>query len=146
MRRPNPRLQRTRFALLRSPLSRKPLGVLTRVCVALGAATLFSVGACSVNSAAGKPLVVVVRDKFGGAVPGVIVKAVGSGSRAIVGETSSTGEVSFDLEPGDWSLFAEIAGGKALVEPVKVRIPRGHPVQITVDFSTNCWWIVDGHA
>ena len=24
--RPNPRLQRTRFALLRSPLSRKPLG------------------------------------------------------------------------------------------------------------------------
>ena len=26
MRSPNPRLQRTRFALLRSPLSRKPLG------------------------------------------------------------------------------------------------------------------------
>jgi len=28
---PNPRLQRTRFALLRSPLSRKPLGQGTKV-------------------------------------------------------------------------------------------------------------------
>jgi hypothetical protein len=28
---PNPRLQRTRFALLRAPLSRKPLGELREV-------------------------------------------------------------------------------------------------------------------
>jgi hypothetical protein len=132
---PNPRLQRTRSAPLRSPLNRKPFGdirslgiglaclvgfILSMSCVSVGGRLrpawkkAFADTRCVVANADVDLVEVeaIVRDFWNSSLPGIqIVASRPRGSVAPISVRGSTeGSARFRLQPGLWRMTAALEG------------------------------------
>ena len=151
---PNPRLQRTRFALLRSPLSRKPLGDKAQsVCLHMIAASLLLTVACesagghlrpiwssgsaildygpSENTSPTQLVTVIVHDPNGMPMPGVSLVFTSPEGEVLPEELSDAkGAVEYHVRPGKWRLAASSPPFRSLKTKVPVKAGRACTVKL----------------
>jgi hypothetical protein len=111
---PNMRVQRTRFASLRSPLTRGPLGSRNRLRLGI------TVGIVAVACATRESAAVKVTDLHGMVMPGVEVRTDG-----VSAGTDTFGVATFrSLTPGPHSFDAHLRGFKSC-QPVTLIVSNG---------------------
>ena len=85
---------------------------------------VFGFNSLSAQQAATTPVTLIVTDPTGARVPHLQIRVVPTPDPAPKRETDEKGELSLDLKPGGYALFARLSGFKPLATHFEVRTTK----------------------